>query len=91
MALRACSRALIYFLASAVLRLKRIDSLPVSTMWQWWVRRSSSAAVIFASPNTLDHSAKSRFNAAKIVMQTPLPESLTLALFRATLAPHKRR
>jgi hypothetical protein len=40
------------------------------------VRRSSSAAVIFASPNTLDHSAKSRFNAAKIVMQTPLPESL---------------
>jgi DNA replication protein DnaC len=32
-----------------------------------------------------------RFNAAKIVMQTPLPESLTLALFRATLAPHKRR
>ena len=59
-ALRACSRALIRFLASAVLRLKRIDSLPVSTMWQWWVRRSSSAVVIFASPNTLDHSAKSR-------------------------------
>ena len=30
-----------------------------------------------------------RFNAAKIVMQTPLPESLTLALFGTTFAPHK--
>ena len=47
-------------LASAVLRLKRIDPLPVSTMWQWCVRRSSSAVVILASPNTLDHSTKSR-------------------------------
>ena len=48
------------FLAWAVLRLKRIDSLPVSTMWQWCESRSSSAVVIFASPKTLDHSAKSR-------------------------------
>lgn len=32
--LRACSRALIRFFASAVLREKRIDSLPVSTIWQ---------------------------------------------------------
>ena len=30
-------------------------------MWQWCVSRSSNAVVIFASPNTLDHSAKSRF------------------------------
>jgi hypothetical protein len=29
-------------------------------MWQWCVIRSSSAVVIFASPNTLDHSAKLR-------------------------------
>ena len=48
--LRACSRALMRFLAAAVLRLNRIDSLPVSTMWQWCVSRSSSAVVIFASP-----------------------------------------
>jgi len=31
------------------------------------------------------------FNAAKIVMQTPLPESMTTALLRTTFAPHKRR
>jgi hypothetical protein len=31
--------------------LKRQLSLPVSTMSQWCVRRSSSAVVIFASPN----------------------------------------
>ena len=48
------------FFATAVLRKKRWLSLPVSTMWQWCVSRSSSAVVIFASPNTLDHSAKSR-------------------------------
>jgi hypothetical protein len=29
--------------ADPILRLKRIDSLPVSTMWQWCVSRSSSA------------------------------------------------
>ena len=46
-------------LATAVLCKKRWLSLPVSTMWQWCVSRSSSAVVIFASPNTLD-SAKSR-------------------------------
>src|ERR1035441_3637590 len=28
-------------------------------MWQWCVSRSSSAVVILASTNTLDHSAKS--------------------------------
>jgi hypothetical protein len=44
------------FLATAVLCMKRWDSLPVSTMWQWCVSRSSSAVVILASPNTLDHS-----------------------------------
>ena len=44
----------------AVVDVERIDSLPVSTMWQWCVSRSNSAVVIFASPNTLDHSAKSR-------------------------------
>jgi hypothetical protein len=46
----ACSRALMRFLATAVLCMKRRDSLPVSTMWQWCVSRSSSAVVIFASP-----------------------------------------
>jgi len=32
-----------------------------------------------------------RFNAAQIVMQTRLPESLTFALLRTTFTPHKRR
>ena len=41
--------------------LKRQLSLPVSTMSQWWVRRSSSAVVILASPNTLGHSPNARF------------------------------
>jgi hypothetical protein len=40
--------------------LKRQLSLPVSTMSQWWVRRSSSAVVILASPKTLGHSPKAR-------------------------------
>jgi hypothetical protein len=40
--------------------LKRQLSLPVSTMSQWWVRRSSRAVVILASPNTLGHSPKAR-------------------------------
>ena len=47
-------------LATALLCRKRWLSLPVSTMWQWCVNRSSKAVVIFASPNTLHHSAKSR-------------------------------
>ena len=38
----------------------RQESLPVSMMWQWWVRRSSKAVVILASPNTLDYSANAR-------------------------------
>ena len=38
-------------LVAAVLALKRKLSLPVSAMWQWWVRRSSMAVVILASPN----------------------------------------
>lgn len=59
-ALRACSRALMRFLATVELCRKRWLSLPVSTMCQWCVSRSSRAVVIFASPNTLDHSAKSR-------------------------------
>ena len=34
--------------------------LPVSMMSQWWVRRSSIAVVILASPNTWGQSAKAR-------------------------------
>ena len=33
-------------------------SLPVSRMWQRWVRRSSKGVVIFASPKTCAHSLK---------------------------------
>ena len=40
--------------------LNRQLTLPVSTMAKWCVRRSSRAAVIFASPNTLGHSPKAR-------------------------------
>ena len=40
--------------------LKRQLSLPVSTISQWWVSRSSSAVVILASPNTFGHSPKAR-------------------------------
>ena len=40
--------------------LKRQLSLPVSTMSQWWVRRSSSAVVILASPKTVGHSPNVR-------------------------------
>ncbi len=40
--------------------LKRQLSLPVSTMSQWWVRRSRSAVVILASPKTVGHSPKAR-------------------------------
>jgi hypothetical protein len=56
----ACSRALILDLAVALLWRKRQESLPVSTMSQWWVRRSSRAVVILASVKTLAHSAKVR-------------------------------
>jgi hypothetical protein len=38
----------------------RQESLPVSTMWQGWVRRSSKAVVILAAPNNEGHSAKLR-------------------------------
>lgn len=41
-------------------------SFPVSRMWQRWVRRSRSAVVILASPNTLAHSLKLRL----VVMTT---------------------
>src|SRR5271155_3996387 len=40
--------------------LNRQLSLPVSMMSQWWVRRSSMAVVILASPNTWGQSAKVR-------------------------------
>ena len=40
--------------------LNRQLSFPVSTISQWWVRRSRSAVVILASPNTLGHSPKAR-------------------------------
>jgi hypothetical protein len=46
-------------LAAMLLCWNRYDSLPVSTIWQWCVSRSS-AIVILASPNTLDHSEKER-------------------------------
>ena len=41
--------------------LKRQLSLPVSTMSQWCVRRSSSAVVIFGSVKTVAHSPNARF------------------------------
>ncbi len=44
----------------AELLLKQKLSLQASRMWQWRVRRSSSAVVILASPKTLDHSLKLR-------------------------------
>ena len=53
-------------LGAAELALNRKLSLPVSRMWQWWVRRSSSAVVILASPNTPAHSLKLRL----VVMAT---------------------
>jgi hypothetical protein len=40
--------------------LKRQLLLPVSMISQWWDRRSSSAGVIVASPNTVGHSPKAR-------------------------------
>ena len=40
--------------------LKRQLVLPVSMMSQWWVRRSSMAVVILASPKTWGQSAKAR-------------------------------
>ena len=39
--LRLASRSFTRFLAAAVLRQKRFDSLPVSRMWLWRVWRSS--------------------------------------------------
>ena len=58
--LRDCSRSLMRDLAATLLWLYRCELLPVSTMWQWCVSRSSSAVVILASPNTLVHSEKLR-------------------------------
>ena len=46
--------------AAAELALKRKLSFPVSKMWHRWVRRSSSAVAILASPNTVAHSLKLR-------------------------------
>jgi hypothetical protein len=40
--------------------LRRQPSLPLSTMSQWCVRRSSNAVVIFGSPKTLGYSPKAR-------------------------------
>jgi hypothetical protein len=50
--------------------LKRQLSLPVSTMSQWWVRRSNKAVVIFGSPNTLGHSPKARFVVTRIEVRS---------------------
>ena len=44
--------------AAAGLTLKRKLSFAVSRMWQRWVRRSSKAVVILASPKTVAHSLK---------------------------------
>ena len=52
--------------AAAVLAFNLKLSFPVSRMWQRWVRRSSSAVVILASPKTVAHSLKLRF----VVMTT---------------------
>ena len=41
--------------AAAELAMKRKRSMPVSRMWQRWVRRSSNVVVILASPNTAAH------------------------------------
>ena len=62
---KACV-ASFFFLAAAELALNLKLSLPVSKMWQRWVRRSSKAVVILASPKTLDHSLKLRL----VVMTT---------------------
>lgn len=55
-----------FVLAAAVLALNLKLSFPVSRMWQRWVKRSSSAVVILASPKTVAHSAKLRL----VVMTT---------------------
>ena len=47
-----CSLALMRDFAVVELCRKRYDSLPVSTMWQWCVSRSSIAVVILASLKT---------------------------------------
>lgn len=44
----------------AELFLNRKLSFPVSRMWQRWVRQSSRAVVILASPKTVAHSLKLR-------------------------------
>ena len=57
-----CSRAVTLAFAVWLLCRKRNDSLPVSTMWQWCVRRSSSAVVNLASPKTAGHSEAVSFS-----------------------------
>src|SRR6202045_3284494 len=54
--------------------LKRQLSLPVSMISQWWGRRSRSAVVILASPNTLGQSPKARL----VVMMTEVRSSSRL-------------
>ena len=39
---------------------RQLVLLPVSTTSQWWVRRSSMAVVILASPKTCGQSANAR-------------------------------
>lgn len=48
----------LFYAAAAELALKRKLSFPVSRIWQRWVRRSSKAVVILASPKTVAHSLK---------------------------------
>src|SRR3546814_19980258 len=65
--------------------LKRQLSLLVSTISQWWVTRSSSAAVILGSPNTVGHSPKARF-----VEMITLVRSSTLLLRWMSNCPPER-
>ena len=56
--------------AAAELALKRKLSFPVSKMWQRWVRRSSRAVVILASPKTVAHSLKLRLVVITTLMRS---------------------
>jgi len=47
-----CTRARIFVFAVRLLYRNQHESLPASTMCQWWVSRSSGVAVILASNKT---------------------------------------
>jgi len=61
------------FFAVSELALKRKLTLPVSRTRQRWVRRSSNAVVIFASPKTLeDENRRLKHMFADLSMQADL-------------------